>query len=194
MKEVHDTLGRSDNLKYEKLYREDPQACGEPFQEFVQFFREYETPQARVLDLGCGQGRDVLFIARLGHSVVGVDISPTGIDQMLEVASKERLNVRGEVCDLTLYEPEDEYDVVILDRVLHMLAVLDERIDLLARAGSAVASEGHLLIADEPSNIKEFENFLIENGFWQVIFQQRGFIFAKSQKEKSPTSVEDQIH
>jgi 2-polyprenyl-3-methyl-5-hydroxy-6-metoxy-1,4-benzoquinol methylase len=26
-----------------------------------------------VLDLGCGQGRDALFIARKGHSVFGVD-------------------------------------------------------------------------------------------------------------------------
>jgi len=53
--------------------------CGQPFPEFVQFFVDFDQVNASVLDLGCGQGRDALFIARMGHDVLGVDLSPTGI-------------------------------------------------------------------------------------------------------------------
>jgi len=36
-----------------------------------------------------------LFIARKGHSVLGVDTAQTGIEQMLEEAESEKLAVDG---------------------------------------------------------------------------------------------------
>ncbi|WP_409070426.1 class I SAM-dependent methyltransferase [Aliifodinibius sp. S!AR15-10] len=44
------------------------------------------------MDFGCGQGRDALFIARMGHRVLGVDISKTGISQMLDEANRENID------------------------------------------------------------------------------------------------------
>ncbi|MEO0598119.1 MAG: methyltransferase domain-containing protein, partial [Chloroflexota bacterium] len=78
---------------YEKLYQEQRHVLGKPTQVFVDFFDEYTKEKADVLDLGCGQGRDALFIARLGHRVVGVDISETGIAQLLEDAKTETLAI-----------------------------------------------------------------------------------------------------
>lgn len=71
---------------YGKFYRGAKQALGEPTKEFVKFFDTQARPRIRVLDIGCGQGRDALFIARLGHSVVGVGQSPTGIRDLLAEA------------------------------------------------------------------------------------------------------------
>ena len=51
---------------YEQFYRENPHGLGEPTREFVAFFDTYDRAQASVLDVGCGQGRDALFVARLG--------------------------------------------------------------------------------------------------------------------------------
>ena len=61
---------------YDKLYGETPDALGPPTRVFVDFFASYRQQNARVLDVGCGQGRDALFIARQGHSVVGVESVP----------------------------------------------------------------------------------------------------------------------
>jgi len=63
---------------YEKFYQENKQGLGKPTKEFVSFFDGYTKAPARVLDVGCGQGRDALFIARKGHQVVAIDHSPTG--------------------------------------------------------------------------------------------------------------------
>ncbi len=77
---------------YEQVYRKQAEACGQPFPEFVGFFESLDGA-VDVLDLGCGQGRDALLAARMGHRVIGVDTSPTGIEQILAAAREEGLAV-----------------------------------------------------------------------------------------------------
>ena len=55
-----------------------------------------------------------------GHSVLGVDKAQTVIEQMLEEAESEKLAVDGVIADITNYEAPDLYNIVVIDRVLHM--------------------------------------------------------------------------
>ncbi|EAR50280.1 hypothetical protein OG2516_14678 [Oceanicola granulosus HTCC2516] len=137
---------------YDKLYGESPDALGAPSPVFVDFFDRFERRGARVLDVGCGQGRDALFIARRGHSVVGVDIAPNGIRDLLAAAQAEALPVVGDVADLADYAPEGLFDVVLIDRTLHMMPP-PARHAVLARLLDHVDAGGWLLIADERSNM-----------------------------------------
>ena len=73
----------------------------------MSFFENYDDECATVLDSGCRQGRDALFIARKGHSVLGVDTAQTGIEHMLEEAESEKLAVDGVITDITNYEAPD---------------------------------------------------------------------------------------
>ena len=75
---------------------------------------------ASLLDIGCGQGHVALLIARAGHRVVGVDLSPSGIHDMTRVATKEALPVEGIVADLSTFTPQGIFDVLLIDRTLHM--------------------------------------------------------------------------
>ena len=138
------------NVTYDQHYRDDAAACGAPFEEFDAFCGEAEP--GSVLDLGCGQGRDALLFARAGHRVVGVDLSSVGIEQMRGVAEAEGLAVEGVVADIRTYEPDEPFDVVLLDRVLHMLAA-DDRGPMLNTAMGAVAPDGHLLVAEGPKGM-----------------------------------------
>jgi SAM-dependent methyltransferase len=132
---------------YEKQYQQARGVCGSPFKEFIDFFNNFPRSNAQVLDLGCGQGRDALFIARMGHQVLGVDISKTGIAQMLEDANREQLNIKGIVADVTSYHPTGDFDVVILDRILHMFKEDRERLSVLENASRVTKSGGFILIA-----------------------------------------------
>jgi len=87
-------------INYEKEYQNSRNVCGEPFPEIVGFFENYDDECATVLDSGYGQGRDALFIARKGHSALGVDTAQTGIEQMLEEAESGKLSVDGVITDI----------------------------------------------------------------------------------------------
>jgi 2-polyprenyl-3-methyl-5-hydroxy-6-metoxy-1,4-benzoquinol methylase len=96
-------------INYEKEYQNSRNVCVEPFPGIVEFFENYDDECATVLYSGCGQGRDALFIARKGHSVLGVDTAQTGIEQMLEEAESEKLAVDGVITDITNYEAPVKY-------------------------------------------------------------------------------------
>ncbi len=162
---------------YDKLYGETRDALGPPTKAFVDFFDRLEMKQARVLDVGCGQGRDALFIARAGHRVVGVDLSPNGIRDLTQAAQREGLDIQGQVADLNDYAPDGSFDVVLIDRTLHMLDE-SERLALLARLLDHVVPNGHVLIADEPSNIAGFRLVIARHlETWHETYAKGGFLF-----------------
>ena len=162
---------------YDKLYRETPGALGAPSPVFTAFFASLAPKGQHVLDAGCGQGRDALFIARLGHRVTGIDLSPHGIQEMLAVAKREALDVTGFAADFTDCALHGSYDVLLFDRTLHMLPALDRQ-QVLARFLHHAGPSGWVLIADEESNMKGFrETFTQDPGQWRVELEKRGCLF-----------------
>lgn len=167
-------------VDYDKHYRRGRGQCGEPFALFVQFFETFSKPRARVLDLGCGQGRDALLAARHGHEVVGVDLSQIGIDHMMEDAQTEGLDVSGVVCDVLDYKTRRRFDVVLLDRVLHLLLDDDERTRCLHRTSRLTKKQGHVLIADTPKHASLVHGFFDENAdAWEVTKRSKNYTFAR---------------
>lgn len=164
---------------YDRLYGKTPDALGDPTPVFVEFFDQQTEGTLRVLDVGCGQGRDALFIARLGHRVVGVDISPNGIRDLLVTARQEKLAVEGIATDITTFTPDGDFDVVLIDRTLHMLPE-KERLEVLARLIQSVEKSGWVLISDERSNIQGFKGVLAaDSRSWTIDLDARGHLFAR---------------
>ncbi len=164
---------------YDKLYRSTPQALGEPTQVFVDFFVRNAAQTLRVLDVGCGQGRDALFIARKGHSVVGVDLSPNGVRDLRNAAKRENLDIEGVAADILTYLPEGQFDVLLIDRTLHMLPET-ERLAVLERLIRYVAKGGWVLIADERSNIQGFKDVFTANPeIWETELEARGILLLR---------------
>lgn len=164
---------------YERLYHGTPNALGEPTRVFVDFFAARSDRRRRVLDIGCGQGRDALFIGRAGHSVLGIDLSPSGIRDLNTAAREEGLDVSGIVADITGYEPDGTFDVVLIDRTLHMLDEPD-RLTGLGRLLDHVGPGGWCLIADEGRNIAGFKRVAASRGEdWEIVKERRGCLFLR---------------
>ena len=164
---------------YDKLYGETPDALGPPTKVIVDFFNSLDRKGARVLDVGCGQGRDAVFIARLGHAVTGVDMSPNGIRDLNAAAIKDNLPIEGIVADVRAFEPSGVFDVILIDRTLHMLS-REERLSVLRKLLDNVCESGWLLIADEASNIDDFQTVVSGTSKkWTTKLRKRGYLFVR---------------
>ncbi len=111
--------------------------------------------------------------------MIAIDLSPTGIRDLELDARTEGLKIITEVSDIRHYKPTSKFEVILIDRTLHMLTKEDQRTTLislliLSKSGS------HLLIADEKSNIPEFKEVLKKSAInWTINMDKRGYLFAR---------------
>lgn len=98
----------------------------------------------KVLDLGCGQGRNSLWLASQGHEVTGLDVSDVAIGQARERAAEAGLDIVFRVADLVgSWEPTPEYDVVLLS---YLQLPAERRRIVHAKAVAALKPGGSLLL------------------------------------------------
>jgi tellurite methyltransferase len=76
----------------------------------------------RVLDLGAGEGADSIRLASLGYAVTAVEISKVAADKIRAFAAEEGVSVDVQVADISEYEPDGEFDIVVCNGVLHYIA------------------------------------------------------------------------
>ena len=95
-------------------------AFGEPSAEILAIAKVLPL-NAAVLDLGCGEGRNALFLAECGFDVTAVDISRNGINKLCSLASQRGLKVRSFVADMRTYELDRQFDLIISHGCLHLI-------------------------------------------------------------------------
>lgn len=101
----------------------------------------------RSIDLGCGEGGDVLWLAEHGWRAQGLDLSTTAIGRARDEARARGLEERATftATDLSAWEPEPGSAELVTASFLHSDVALD-RTAILRRAGDAVAAGGRLVI------------------------------------------------
>lgn len=76
----------------------------------------------RLIDLGCGEGRNAVYFARCGFDVAGVDISPTGLHKTQVLADEANAAVETVEADISHWRPmPDSFDVLFSTGTLHYL-------------------------------------------------------------------------
>jgi SAM-dependent methyltransferase len=101
-------------------------------------------PLGRALDIGCGEGRNAIWLAELGWQVTGVDFSEIGLDKARRLASDRGVDVTWVHADLLEYEPDrGEFDLVI---VMYLQLLADQVSAVMKRASAALAPGGTLLV------------------------------------------------
>lgn len=99
------------------------------------------------LDLGCGEGGDVLWLAGQGWTATGIDISTTAIDRARATAQQAGIGedrARFFAAELGDLPDEDRFDLVTAS-FFHSPVALP-RSDILRSAAGRVSTGGHLLV------------------------------------------------
>ena len=106
-----------------------------------------ERGARRVLDLGCGAGRHVVYLAHEGFEVCGLDIAENGLAHTREWLARENLSAelkQGDIAQIPY--PDEFFDAVISIYVIYhktyteMQGVVAEIHRVLRRGGSALVS------------------------------------------------------
>jgi SAM-dependent methyltransferase len=109
--------------------------------------REHVAPNGRILDIGCGGGREAVGFARLGYRVVGIDIAPRMVAASRRTAARVGVAAEFRVQSATaLDDPPGTYDAAFFCGSLHHVPGRRLRIDTLRRIGRALAPAGVLLL------------------------------------------------
>ncbi len=73
------------------------------------------------LDLGCGEGRNAIYLAGTGLNTTAVDISGAGINKLNAVASEMDLDIESTVCDMRTYIFRRQFNLVVCHGCLHLV-------------------------------------------------------------------------
>ena len=110
------------------------------------FLREQAPalPRGRALCLAEGEGRNAVYLAGLGFSVLAQDISAVGLEKALRLAAEQGVAIETSCGDLADFQPEPESVDLVVAIWMHLPPALRARV--LNRAIAALRPGGHLIL------------------------------------------------
>lgn len=117
----------------------------EPWEEAL--VRAHVPPGGRVLDIGCGAGREAVGLARAGFRVVGLDIAPAMVAAARRRAAEEGLDIAFQVGSVTdLDVPPVSFDAAFWAGSYHHVPGRPLRVRTLERLRRALVPGGVLIL------------------------------------------------
>ncbi len=106
----------SQSARFDLVYGKAEMAFGnEPEPELAKFVKSSKR-RGKALDLGCGDGRNALFLAKMAYNVTGVDVSKVAVKKLDSIAGEKNLSrfletVHSDARDFNY--PINSYDLVV---------------------------------------------------------------------------------
>jgi SAM-dependent methyltransferase len=123
---------------------------------FDQLLRQRIVPGMRVLEAGCGTGRNLVYMMQAGYEVFGADLDPQAVEQVRSVAARLAPHLPAENFRLEpvsgMSFPDAFADVVISSAVLHF-ARNDRQFLAMLRGSWRVLKPGGLFFCRLASSI-----------------------------------------
>lgn len=105
-------------MNYDELYRESPEYFGNPLPEVIDFFAR-QKGKGKVLDVGCGQGRNAIPLTEMGYHVHAIDTSSISTSQLKAQIETKSHDLKVEQKDFNSVVNLDQFDFVLLDGFFH---------------------------------------------------------------------------
>ncbi len=132
-------------MNYNTLYQQ-PNVWGAEPSPLLKNILDKLPPHTSFLDLGCGQGRDTIFMSQKGFPVTAVDNSATGIEQIRE---KIKDNPHTDlICDDigNFKINKNEFGIINLINVLQFLKK-ENALKIIEETKQNIQLQGYILIA-----------------------------------------------
>jgi 2-polyprenyl-3-methyl-5-hydroxy-6-metoxy-1,4-benzoquinol methylase len=84
---------------------------------FIEFVEQTNFETKNALDIGCGDGKYLLFLNKMGFRITGLDSSPTAISMATRAAKNTGCFIVADMYDYSY--PANVYDFIISHAALH---------------------------------------------------------------------------
>lgn len=154
---------KSAKLLWDKKYSTPSYIYGKIPATFLAENFQYIPPMAKVLDMGMGEGRNAVFLAKKGYKVTGIDISSVAVKKAQMLAKEFGVRINSVVASLKDYPiREGEFDAIIC--LYFVDRALIEKIQKWLRPGGILMygsyTQKQLSVKDFDANDYKAENFL----------------------------------
>ena len=108
---------------WEKSYQEyDTIAFSNKPNTTITEFEHLINNRSKILEVGCGEGQNAIYLAGKGYLVDAFDLSEHGITKLKHRCKLSNTQVNAFVADLTTYQFEQNYDMIVCFGTLHFVA------------------------------------------------------------------------
>jgi len=116
--------------QYEKLYQGQEYYWGLEPADFLDHLIELTANRkgkVKVLDIGCGEGKDAVYMAQKGFDVTAFDITESGIKKTKELALSKNVSINAFVADINDFCLAEQFDIIFSTGTIQYLQ--DDRIN-----------------------------------------------------------------
>ncbi len=107
--------------KYDLAYKKNPYLRGLKPNNLTIEILKYKK-NVEVLDFGCGEGQDAVFLSKNGFKVLAIDNSVEAIKNLNKLAKNNHVSIRTELIAFEDYKFIKRYDVILSEASLHFLS------------------------------------------------------------------------
>ncbi len=140
---------------YSKLYKDDSYYWGILPNSFCYTVLEKYPPTRRLklLEIGCGEGRDAVFFARNGYEVSAYDVVSEGVNKAKQLASLCNVSLNAFTSNMLLFDPEETYDVLYCARSLQYVPrdMREEFFEKYKKRTNPGGVHAFMVMVDKPS-------------------------------------------
>ena len=154
--------------RYSQVYNEKMMwSSNQPTPDVINFFNEYNiSKNNKVLDLGCGEGRDAIYFLDKGYNVFAVDYSKTVIE-MCNKITQNKYKDKFRNFDLIKDKMEEKFDFIYSVAVLHLFITKEHRDTFLTFIKEHLKENGRCLLCVLGDGVESYSSN-IEDSFKNV--------------------------
>lgn len=147
------------------------------------------TKSYRILDIGCGEGKDAVFFAKNGYIVTAFDAVENGLKKARELADRNGVHVDFFQANILDYRLDVDYDIIYSSGVFHYLPLKDRKdfikhlkVHTTPRGLNAINVFVKKPFIEQPPDNEDIENATEEWKSGELFMQYHDWFFHKSEE------------